>query len=114
MDTVRVNVCVPYLLMVTRFFINATKTPEDTHNFVPPPKETNDVPPEGTTKPESSRSPGALNEPLSPVVEETTLTISGRFKKPEIILFADSTQKHSKVLVMKVSLTFYYRLMLAL
>ena len=33
----------------------------------------------------------------------TTFTVSGRFKQPEIVLFAEPTQQHSRVLVLQVS-----------
>ncbi len=41
-----------------------------------------------------------------PIPTATTLTVSGRFQKPEIVLFAEPTQKHSRVLVLKVSVKY--------
>ena len=49
--------------------------------------------------------PGATAPPAEqPIPTATTLTVSGRFQKPEIVLFAEPTQKHSRVLVLKVIL----------
>ena len=96
-DTIRVNVCVPYLMMVYNFFMYAIQSPED--NLSPQhhsqPQKPQDTPPEDT-KPK----PG--EEPSSPVTAKT-LTISGRFRQPEIVLFAEPTQKNSRVLVLKVN-----------
>ena len=39
---------------------------------------------------------------VTPPKANTTLTISGRLKQPEIVLFAEPTEKNSRVLVMKV------------
>ena len=36
------------------------------------------------------------------VINDPIMTFSGRFKQPEIVLFAEPTKRHSRVLVMKV------------
>ena len=101
----RVNVCVPYLLMVTRFFLNAIQTAEDTHS-VPPPAPTKPTKyQEDSAQSGLPQPPGTQgDEPSTPVLNGTTFTVSGRFKQPEIVLFAEPTQKHSRVLVCKVCL----------
>ena len=96
METVRINACIPYLLMVTRFFSESMFTPshhppeQRPGHTAPSDRETT-----GPQAPDEENSNAALNG--------NTLTISGRFKQPEIVLFADPTEKHSRVLVLKVN-----------
>lgn len=94
------NVCVPYLLMVYNFFMYAMQTPEDSHNIRPPrsPQPHPHKPLEDEISPDGALP---LDRPSSPITNGT-LTFSGRFRQPEIVLFAEPTQKHSKVLVCKV------------
>ena len=102
LDTVRLNVCVPYLLSITRFFTDAFRSPEDHHNVPPSPIIL--IP--KTPNPDQASRP-ARPKSLHPLtVEETSsaaFTICGRFKQLEVVLFAEPTQTHSRVIVLKVS-----------
>ena len=85
MGTIRFNICVPYLLTLANFFSSAMATTgaveevDANHNVDTP-----------TTSP-------TVGPPAS-----TIMTVSGRLKQPEIVLFAEPTEKNSRVLVMKV------------
>ncbi len=57
----------------------------------------------GIPGPSSAGGATAPRPPESEVTPPaTTLTVSGRFKQPEIVLFAEPSSKHSRVLVLKV------------
>jgi vacuolar protein sorting-associated protein 13A/C len=101
-DTIRINVCVPYLLMVYNFFMYAMQAPEDNHNIRAPPRAKpadHDASPEGMGK--------TIPDEVQPATP-STLTVSGRFRQPEIVLFAEPTEKNSRVLVLKTNMAFDY------
>ena len=98
LDTVRVNLCVPYLLMVKRFFSDALQSPEDCHNVH---LHQPSVPRRSMVYAASALRP-SMTAPPSTRGEDRALTVCGRFKQLEVVLFAEPTEKHSRVLVLKV------------
>lgn len=98
METVRLNLCVPYLLMVTKFFTDALQTPEDCHN-VPPLKAPE---PKVSLVRRASQWQPTMAIPPPVTKEPGALTVCGRFRQLEVVLFAEPSEKHSRVLVLKV------------
>ena len=89
---VRLNLCVAYLKTISRFLTDALQGPQDaTRSKVKAQMARLSV---------RSRPPGG-STPQNGV--RPALTVSGRFKKPEIVLFADPEAAHSRVLILKVS-----------
>ena len=87
-DTVRVNLCVPYLLTIYQYVMSACGWGPGLSLEEPQTPTTQKVP-----------------HPREPPPAEQTLVscnVSARFKQFEVALFADPTQVNSNVLVLKV------------
>jgi len=102
LDTIRINVCIQYLLTIFDFF--AEPLSEFSRNSSP------SATPLKKPAQKTSSSYGELPVPPPPPVTETVLppvsealTVRARFKQLEVVLFADPTDKHSRVLVLKAS-----------
>ena len=113
----RINAQVKYLLLVTRFFTDAMTSPEAAHH-VPAAAATRASQLRGVSTSvtqESLRSAASAHAsrrqqtttdraaPPPLASSEGSLTVSGSFRQPEIVLFADPTQRNSRALVLKVS-----------
>ena len=90
LEMVRVNLCVAYLMTVARFLTDAFKLPEDANGSKVKAK---------MARMSSWSPPGGSAQQN---VARPAVTVSGRFKKPEIVLFAEPDSAHSRVLVLKV------------
>ena len=90
LEMVRVNLCVAYLITVARFLTDAFKLPEDANGSKVKAK---------MARMSSWSPPGGSAQQN---VARPAVTVSGRFKKPEIVLFAEPDSAHSRVLVLKV------------
>ena len=90
LEMVRVNLCVAYLMTVARFLTDALRLPEDVNGSKVKAK---------AARPSPRSPPGGSAQQNA---ARPALTVSGRFKKPEIVLFAEPDSAHSRVLVLKV------------
>ena len=88
---VRVNLCVAYLMTVAHFLTDALQMPEDMNRSKVKAKK---------ARMSMRRSPAGDSAGQNGV--RPALTVSGRFKKPEIVLFAKPDNAHSRVLILKV------------
>ena len=95
LEMVRVNLCVAYLMTVARFLTDALRLPEDVNGSKVKAK---------VARPSPRSPPGGSAQQNA---TRPALTVSGRFKKPEIVLFAEPDSAHSRVLVLKVIICWY-------
>lgn len=102
LDTVRINICVQYMLMIYNFFLLPLREFEE--SYVPP------LPSSGGSAnrcqaPHDMEASQHDTESAGPGLVPTSqaLKVLAKFKQLEILLFAEPTDKHSRVLVLKTN-----------
>ncbi|CAH1799951.1 unnamed protein product [Owenia fusiformis] len=111
MERMRVNVCIKYFMTIIQLFTGAFEdaTP------APTPEPPAPIPRIRESRRLSARDSMRRSmrgsmwvDPVQLEEKQATLRIRGEIKHPEIVLFANPSEKHSRVLVMKTNIVYDY------
>ena len=111
-EMLRINAQIRYLLVITRFFTDVITSPEDVHHLSPQHNEargmsqprTHDSVRSATAHAGSAPQQATMTAGASAGASAGAWTVTGSFRQPEIVLFADPTKSNSRALVLKVKL----------
>ena len=96
LDHLRINLCLPYVLELYKFAMEAINTPD---------KQTssNTI---SKSSIEFSKKSSTVEEPIAEIenTENTSLEVRAHIKLPVIVLFSEPEKTNSKILLMKVSI----------
>ena len=107
-EMLRINAQIRYLLVVTRFFTDVITSPEAVHHLSPQHNEARGMSQSRTHDSVRSATARAGSAPqqatMTAGASAGAWTVTGSFRQPEIVLFADPTKSNSRALVLKVKL----------